>query len=136
MKNIILESFKFQILWCEFYIDWIIYYGVRGWQWFRVGDINMGNYPNPIHLCSGTQGTPKIPNTKSGHSHKHITDQHMMFVMWLKPSRGKHSMAPAKLLLGAIYHAKEIKLHELLIIDQLAKDPLWFLNRAHKPIGC
>ena len=46
-----------------------------------------------------------------------------MFFMWLKPSKGKYSMAPAKYLLGAIYYAKERKLHELLIIDQLAKDP-------------
>ena len=30
-------------------------------------------------------------------------------------------MTLAKQLLGAIYYAKEIKLHELLIIDQLAK---------------
>ena len=31
---------------------------------------------------------------------------------------------------------KERKLHELLIIDQLAKDPLCSLNRDHRPIGC
>ena len=59
-----------------------------------------------------------------------------MFVTWLKPSRGKQSMALAKQLLGAIYYAKEIKLHELLIIDQLAKDPICSLNRDHRPIGC
>ena len=34
-----------------------------------------------------------------------------MFVMWLKPSRGKQSMTPTKYLLGAIYYAKEINLH-------------------------
>ena len=58
-----------------------------------------------------------------------------MFVMWLKPSRGKQSTAPAKQLLGAIYYAKERKLHELLIINQLAKDPLCSLNIDHRPIG-
>ena len=59
-----------------------------------------------------------------------------MFVTWLKPSRGKQSMAQAKQLLGAIYYAKERKLHELLILDQLAKDPLCSLNRDHRPIEC
>ena len=59
-----------------------------------------------------------------------------MFVTWLKTLRGKQSMAPAKYLLGAIYYAKERKLHELLIIDQLAKDPPCSLNRDHGPIGC
>ena len=44
-------------------------------------------------------------------------------------------MAPAKQLLGAIYYAQERKLHELLIIDQLAKDPLCPLNRDHRELG-
>ena len=59
----------------------------------------------------------------------------LMFVTWLKPSRGKQSTTPAKYLLRKIYYSKEIKLHELLIIDQLAKDPLCSLNRDHRPIG-
>ena len=59
-----------------------------------------------------------------------------MLVMWLKPSRGKQSTAPAKYLLGAIYYAKERNLHELLIIDQLSKDPLCSFNRYHRPIEC
>ena len=59
-----------------------------------------------------------------------------MFVTWLKPSRWKQSMTPSKQLLGEIYYAKEIKLHELLIIDQLAKDPPCSLNRYQGPIGC
>ena len=58
-----------------------------------------------------------------------------MFIMWLKPSRGKQSMAPTKLL-GAIYYTKERKLHELLIIDQLAKDSPCYLNRDHRLIKC
>ena len=60
----------------------------------------------------------------------------LMFVTWLKTSRGKQSMAPAKQLLGAIYYAKERNLHELIIIDQPAKDPLCSLNKDHRPIGC
>ena len=43
-------------------------------------------------------------------------------------------MTPTKQLLGAIYYAKERKLHECLIIDQLAKDPLCSLNKYHRPI--
>ena len=58
------------------------------------------------------------------------------FVTWLKRSRGKQSMSLAKYLLGAIYYAKERKLHETLIIDQLAKDPPCSLNKDHRPIGC
>ena len=86
--------------------------------------------------CSGTQGTPKIPKTQRTHSHKQISNQQIDVLMWLKPSRGKQSTASAKQLLGAIYYAKERKLHELLIIDQLANDPLCSLNRDHRPIGC
>ena len=59
-----------------------------------------------------------------------------MFITWLKPLRGKQSTGLAKYLLGAIYYAKQRKLNELLIIDQLAKDPLCSLNRDHRPIGC
>ena len=45
-------------------------------------------------------------------------------------------MALAKYLLDAVYYAKERKLHELLIINQLANDPPCSLNRDHGPIGC
>ena len=92
---------------------------------------------NALIPCSGTQGTPKRPNTfrnRFTQIDKKINT--LMFVTWLKPSRGKHSTAPAKQLLGATYYAKEIKLHELLIIDQLAKNPLCSLNRDLRPIRC
>ena len=54
-----------------------------------------------------------------------------MFVMWLKPSRGKLSTALPNSYLEQFIIQIERKLHELVIIDQLAKDPPCSLNRDH-----
>ena len=94
-----------------------------------------------LHKSSNTMFGDTGYSQKTEHLEQllHTNRSHIntpMFVTWLKPSRGKQSMAPAKQLLGAIYYAKERKLHELLIIDQLTKDPPCSLNRDRGPIRC
>ena len=91
---------------------------------------------NVLIPCSGTGYSQKIEHLEQP-LHTNISQINtLMFVTRLKLSRRKQSTAPSKQLLGAIYYAKERKSHELLIIDQLAKDPLCSLNRDHRPIGC
>ena len=59
-----------------------------------------------------------------------------MFCHVVKTLERETVHGPSQIATWTIYYAKEIKLHELLIIDQLAKDPLCSLNRYHRPIRC
>ena len=79
---------------------------------------------------------PKDRIARTIASHKHITDQYTNVCHVVKTLERETVHGPGQIALGAIYYAKERKLHELLIIDPLAKDPLCSLNRDHRPIGC
>ena len=92
---------------------------------------------NALIPCLGTQGTPKRPNTLSNrftqidHRSKHNVC-HVVKTLEMETVYG-----PGQIDTWSNLLCKRNKVrNEILIIDQLAKDPPCSLNRYHVPIGC
>ena len=92
---------------------------------------------NALIPCSGTQGTPKRPNTFKNCFTQQITDQHTNVCHMVKTLKRETIHGPSQIATQSNLLCKRKKVaYELLIIDQLAKDPPCSLNRDHGPIGC
>ena len=87
--------------------------------------------------CSGTQGSPKRPNTKRSHSHKQITYQYTNVCHVVKILERETVHGPSQIATWSNLLCKRKKVsYDLLIIHQLAKDPPLSLNIYHGPIMC
>ena len=77
----------------------------------------------------------RTPSTTA--SHKYITNQHTNVCHVVKTLDRETVHGPSQIatLSNLLCKRKEFT-YELLIIDQLAKEPPCSLNRVHEPIGC
>ena len=91
---------------------------------------------NNIIPCSG-KVLPKDQTLRETTSHKQITNQYANVCHVFKTFERETVHDPSQIATWSNLLCKRRKFtNELLIIDQLAKDPPCSLNRDHGPIGC
>ena len=80
---------------------------------------------------------PKDRTPRATTSHKLITDQYTDVCHVVKTLERETFHGPSQIATWSNLLCKRKKVtYELLIIDQIAKDPPFSLNRDHGPIGC
>ena len=80
---------------------------------------------------------PKDRTPSTTASHKQIIDQHTDVCHVVKTLKKETIHDPSQISTWSNLLCKRKKVtYEILIIDQLAKDPLCSLNGVHRPIGC